>query len=131
MKHLNIVKMKSKSIWCDIPGYNGIYQVSEFGQVRSLDRMVGQKFKFQVKGKIMSLRRTKDGYLDVLLSKDGVYKRHYVHRLVAIVFKPNPNNLERVTHKNSDKTNNHVDNLIWISTGSKAKLYRGIESKEV
>lgn len=91
--------------WKDIFGYDGMYQVSDLGRVRSL--------KY---GKVRVLRteKNKDGYLLVGLCKDGKIKHFYVHRLVAQAFIPNDNifNTE-INHINEDKEDNKVSNLEW------------------
>lgn len=92
-----------KETWKDIPGYEGRYQVSSLGRVRTDS------------GKIMSLELTQRGYFRVELWSSHSRKRFKVHRLVAIVFIPNPKNLPQVDHINGDKTDNRVENLRWVS----------------
>lgn len=93
-------------IWRDIPGYEGKYQVSNTGEIRSL--------KF---GKIKILKQYTDkcGYNFLILSENGKRKNYFVHRSVAMTFIPNPNNLPQVNHKDENKANNCVDNLEWCS----------------
>ena len=106
----------------DIDGYEGYYQVSNLGRVRSVDRKVEykrhkNKTGMQVrKSKIKSLCKTKNGYLRIILSKKGKHKMLFVHRLVAQAFLPNPNNLREVNHIDCNKENNCVDNLEWVSS---------------
>ena len=92
--------------WKAISGYEGIYEVSDLGRVKSL--------KYG-KEKILKPQKTIGGYLHVDLCKDGKCKSITVHRLVAEAFIPNQNNLETVNHKDEDKTNNIVSNLEWMS----------------
>ena len=92
--------------WKPIAGYDGLYEVSDLGRVRSL--------KFG-KTKVLKPGRVGGGYLIVVLCKDGIRKNMKVHRLVASAFIPNPLNLETVNHKNEDKRNNNVSNLEWMS----------------
>lgn len=105
-------------IWRDIKGYEGLYQVSNFGRVRSLDRIVNGNWKnpnIKRNGKILKINILPSGYCRVLLSKDGKTKLHYVHRLVATAFIPNPNNYPCVNHKDENKQNNCVENLEWCT----------------
>ena len=106
----------------DIPGYEGSYQVSNIGNVVSLDRIIyyknpkgNRKSKF-LKGSILVKRKSFGRYLSVNLSKTGeVRKSFFVHRLVAMTFLPNPNNLEQVNHKDGNIYNNNVENLEWVT----------------
>lgn len=101
-------------VYKDIEGYEGQYQVSNLGNVRSLDRECkGNKCVFIKKGKILSPKTHKNGYLIVGLCKDSKMKMYYIHRLVAEAFIPNPNNLPIINHKDEDKTNNNLINLEW------------------
>ena len=96
-----------KEYWKPVVGYEGHYQVSNFGRVKSI--------KF---GKEIMLKQhinIKGGYYYVCLLKNGKHKNYYVHRLVAQAFIPNPNNLPQVNHKDENKTNNNVDNLEWCT----------------
>ena len=93
-----------KEEWKDVENYEGIYQVSNLGRVKSL--------KYD-KEKILSQYESKSGYLYVGLCKDNKMKNFRVHRLVANAFIPNPNNYQCVNHKDENKTNNCVDNLEW------------------
>ncbi len=105
-----------EEIWKDINGYEGIYQVSNYGRVKSLDRFVNGSHNNlkPVKGKILKAEKTKWGYLQVSLCRAGLkHQRYKVHRLVADAFIPNPQNLPQVNHKDEDKTNNRLDNLEW------------------
>ena len=104
----------NKEIWKDIPGYEGLYQVSNYGRVKSLSRK--RIDREQILGeKIISQRKKKNGYLITTLFKNYKEKKCYVHRLVAQVFIPNPNNLPQVNHKDENKENNNVSNLEWCS----------------
>lgn len=105
-----------EEIWKDIEGYKGLYQVSTYGNVKSLDRYVRSRWgtKKPVKGQLLKADKTMFGYLQVSLFKPGLSKKRYkVHRLVAMAFIPNPQNLPQVNHKDEDKTNNRLDNLEW------------------
>ena len=104
-----------QEIWKDVIGYEGWYQVSNLGRVKSLDRVVkyknGKTYKY--KEEIRTLTKDNKGYLRVLVSKNGKHQNLRVHRLVAQAFIPNPRDLSQVNHKDEDKTNNRVDNLEW------------------
>lgn len=106
-------------VWKDIEGYEGYYQVSSEGRIKSLERIVkgvgnGGEFDKLLPEKILKLQT--DKYTSVNLHKDGVGHRVNVHRLVAMAFIPNPDNLPEVNHKDECKTNNRVENLEWCST---------------
>ena len=100
--------------WRDIKGYEGIYQVSNLGNIRSLDRMIKHfpKDYFQ-KGKILKPGQSTNGYLMVILMNHNKRKTRNVHRLVAEALLENSEGLEEINHKDEDKTNNRVDNLEW------------------
>lgn len=112
--------MIQQEIWKDIEGYEGLYQVSNLGRVRSLDRLVEYEQRSKLvkrlfKGRIMQLSYTSDGYLMIYLRKDRQDTYHAVHRLVAQAFVPNPDNLPVVNHKDEVKNNNYAENLEWCT----------------
>lgn len=105
-----------EELWKDIVGYEGRYQVSSFGRVRSVSRIVNRPRGTTrlVESKVLSLQKNKFGYLRILLiDKNHKAKTCSVHRLVALTFIPNPNNLPMVNHKDENKENNSVENLEW------------------
>ena len=114
-------------IWKDVKDYEGHYQVSDKGRVKSV------KFGKEIILKPGSCR----GYLQVGLSKNGEIKRYTVHRLVAQAFIPNPNNLPEVNHKDEIKTNNNIENLEWcdhkynINFGNRTQRSAEKQSKPV
>lgn len=103
--------------WKNVIGYEGLYEVSNTGQVRSLDRYVKySNGRIHLhKGKVLSPVKDKYGYLAVCLCCNEKQKRIKIHRLVAQAFLPNPDNLPQVNHKDEDKLNNSVDNLEWCT----------------
>ena len=106
-----------KEIFKDIKGYEGLYQVSNYGRVKSLYRIqiMPTGGKRIIEERILKTIKNKKGYIGVHLSKNNKDKTVYIHRLVAQAFIPNPNNYPQVNHKDEDKTNNHVDNLEWCT----------------
>lgn len=95
-----------KEIWKDIAGYEGLYQVSNHGNIRSHKRMPN---------KLLKQSPTNCGYMKVELYKNAKGKMHYVHRLVAQAFLPNPHNKSEINHIDGNKANNVLSNLEWAS----------------
>lgn len=105
-----------EEIWKDIKGYEGLYQVSNLGRIKSLQRItVGKKYGIhKLKEKI--LKEGKCGkYNIVILRKNGKNKTLYVHRLVAKTFINNSNNYPEINHKDGNTTNNNKENLEWCN----------------
>lgn len=101
--------MGAEEKWKDIIGYEGLYQVSNLGRVKSLNyRNTGEE-------KIRKLVIDKYGYFVIPLRVNGKSKQHFVHRLVALTFIPNPDNLPQIDHINTDRTDNRVENLRWCT----------------
>ena len=104
-----------EEIWKDIKDYEGHYQVSNLGRAKSLDRYIkgkGHSLQFK-KGRILKPMKDSNGYLKVRLCNGEKSKTFNLHRLVAEVFIPNPNNYKEVNHKDENKSNNIVSNLEW------------------
>lgn len=104
-----------KEIWKDVKDYEGLYQVSNYGRVRSLNRFVSCKNNTTMfcKGKLLNIH--KNDYLFVRLYKKSVPKIKYIHKLVAEAFIPNPNDYPQVNHKDENKLNNNINNLEWCT----------------
>ena len=108
-------------IWKDIKDYEGLYQVSNLGNVRSLDKIIYQKNKSGknqkhiYRGKELKKQKQLNGYEVVNLYKDAKMTKKLVHRLVAIAFIENKLNRHFINHKDNDKTNNNVENLEWCT----------------
>ena len=118
-----------KEVWKDIFGFEGFYQVSDKGRVRSLDRKVWKKnhnaFN-SIKGRMLKPYES-TGYWKVMLKSGDRRRRVNVHRLVAEEFLPNPEKLEYVNHKDENKKNNNLENLEWCT--QKYNVYYGKNSK--
>lgn len=108
-------------IWKDIDGFEGYYQVSNFGRVKRLARTVirgngkSENAVFHLDERIKSPQIQTQGYYHVALYKNGKYKIRRLNRVVAIAFLPNPENLPQVNHKDGNKLNNRADNLEWVT----------------
>lgn len=100
-------------IWKDIEGYEGLYQVSNMGRVKSLKRK--DRYGRIIKEKIRNLQNGKDGYLIISLWNNGKGRMYSVHRLVAETFIPNPDSKPVVNHIDGNKQNNNADNLEWCT----------------
>lgn len=107
LKNLNFHSNNIEEIWKDIPGYEGLYQVSNLGRVKSLH----YRNKYSKKEQILKSRNNGDGYLSVILKN----KKKYIHRLVAETFISNSNNFSEINHKDENKANNCIDNLEWCT----------------
>ena len=108
-----------QEIWVDIKGYEGLYQASNLGNIKSL-----------LTSKILKATINSSGYFKVELHKKGKTKVLYVHRLIASAFIPNPENKPQVNHKNGDKLCNSIDNLEWVtrSENQKHAIKNGLRS---
>jgi hypothetical protein len=99
--------------WKDILNYEGLYQVSDLGSVKSLNRVT--RHSHNLKERILKCRLDSKGYFYVSLCKDAVVHNFRVHRLVAIAFIVNPNNKSCINHKDGVKINNEPYNLEWCT----------------
>lgn len=103
--------------WKDVVGYEGLYQVSNLGNIRSLNWQNTNIVKE------MYLKKHRKGYKQIQLVKNGIKKMYLVHRLVAQSFIPNPNNYPIVNHIDENKANNIVENLEWCTNSYNVKAY--------
>ena len=106
-------------IWKDIEGYEGLYQVSNEGRVKSVERVV---MRCNGRPKTISERVLKPwldkkgkGYFNIDLWKDNICKKFKLHRLIAKAFIPNPDNKEEIDHIDTDTRNNKIENLRWVT----------------
>lgn len=102
-----------EEIWRDIPGYEGLYEVSTKGRVRTVERTIlrSNGKRYHIKQRYLAI--TYWGYAHVILHKDKKQRCIDVHRLVALAFIPNPENLFLVNHRDENTYNNNVENLEW------------------
>jgi len=110
-----------QEIWKNITGYEGLYQISNLGRVKSLARIVPRKsrshgtYNLTVKEKILTVFLVDNQYYRVALSKNGIEKKLRIHQLIARAFIPNPLNKPQVNHINGIKTDNKIENLEWCT----------------
>lgn len=112
-----MLNMKVIEVWKPIKGYEGIYEISNFGRIKSLDRFVEHKRSglIHIKEKILKPHISSKGYYCQWLHKDGIKKSIFIHRLVAEAFISNPYNFPYVNHKDENPKNNYVGNLEWCT----------------
>lgn len=107
-----------------VPGYEGLYEVSDCGRVFSVERVVlgrdGNKYPFPAKEKALHPNKNVE-YLQVNLWKDGVGSTLYVHRVVAEAFLPKLKDKPEVNHIDGNRTNNHVSNLEWVDSSGNSQ----------
>lgn len=106
--------------WKDIKGFEGMYRISNTGKIQSLARVVPVTHR-HIKAKLLKPYPNHRGYLLVLLSKDGIYHRLIVHRLVASHFIDNPLAKAEVNHIDGNKQNNYTENLEWVTRTENAQ----------
>lgn len=105
-----------EEVWKPINGYEGQYEISSHGRVKSVKRLISHKRgHICVPERILVGYKTPDGYQRVYLSSNRTQRKFLVHRLVAEAFIPNPNNLPLINHRDENKQNNRVDNLEWCT----------------
>lgn len=121
--------MMSKEIeeWRPIQGYEGLYEVSDWGRVKRLEKSYvernNRKAVHILEEKILKLAKFKKGYLYITLTKNGERKTKAIHRLVAETFLPNPNNYNVIHHINHNPQNNILENLEWMKKEDHDKIH--------
>lgn len=126
-KELIPIENLPNEIWKDIVGYEGIYEISNFGRLKSLPKKArsigsaGYEYFIQRTEKIRRPSRDTFGYMHAFLHKDGNSKAFLIHRLVATAFIENPNNKYAVNHIDGIKQNNNVSNLEWVTKSENVK----------
>ena len=124
-------------VWKDIVGYEGLYQVSNLGRVKSLKRKVyagRNRMRWQYERILSNNKTNGNGYIVVSLNKESKSKNKYVHRLVAEAFLENPNNYKYINHKDQNTFNNNANNLEFCtaqynSTYRDAHIKRGLKHR--
>ena len=117
--------MSESEVWKDITGYEGLYQVSNKGNIYSVERR--DSMGRECGGRTLTPKTNPDGYLRIALCKNGTTKQYLIHRLVTQAFIPNPNNYLEINHKDEDKSNNDVENLEWCTRKYNINFGTGIE----
>lgn len=107
-----------QEIWKDVGGFEGLYQVSNLGRVKSLEKKIPYGYGLRtIPERILKNNVNEYGYLYVRLYKDAKGTKFKIHRLVALTFLENPKNKRCVNHKDGNKQNNCVENLEWVTHG--------------
>lgn len=121
------LESSNDEVWKDISGYEGMYQVSTFGRVRTMPHSVaacsckGTPYVINIPARIKKATRGSDGYYDISLYRNNHPKYFSIHQLVAQTFIANPDKKPTVNHIDGDKSNNHVDNLEWATYDEQMK----------
>jgi len=127
-EYRNHPKQRNEERWAEIPGYDGLYEISDQGRVKSRGRMRravaprnGREYEYMTVGRILKNQKSSSGYWQVCLHKNGVGSIKSIHRMMAVAFIPNNNNHPFINHKDGDKSNNSLDNLEWCTNSQNIK----------
>lgn len=101
-------------VWKDVVGYEGLYQISDTGKIKSIQRRYGN-YNGMRRERIMKQRPDSRNYINITLCKNGKHKSHWVHRLVAQAFIPNLDNKHCINHIDNNPSNNSIENLEWCT----------------
>lgn len=115
-----------------VVGYEGYYEVDQFGRIYSIDRNIdvvdgSRVYNKKLCGKRMKQSMHTKGYKTVSLTREGKTKTEFVHRVVAKAFLPNPMNYEMINHIDEDKTNNFLENLEWCDASYNRTYGKAVE----
>ena len=122
-EHMSKFKLRIQTdlgfeFWADVPGFEGLYQASTYGRIKSLEKRVksGENRTILYRERIKQPRKLKEGYLKVQIWKDGISYEKFVHRLIAETFLPVFNtDFKEINHKSEVKSENQVWNLEWCN----------------
>jgi hypothetical protein len=139
MYEITMALRYAPEVYVDIQGYKGYYQVSNYGNVRSLDRVITEQTgKTQtLKGRILKPHTNSSGYYQINLNKNGIRTTFAIHQLVAQAFLDNRSSKPTVNHINGIKTDNNVNNLEWATYSEnlehayRNRLRRAVKTNEV
>ncbi|MFZ1872074.1 MAG: NUMOD4 domain-containing protein [Chania sp.] len=122
---MNNIKSDEQEKWIPVPiaEYSTAYEISTMGRIRGINRIAASEiFIRQIRGVVLKGRIRRDGYKTVNFSYQRNRAQFYIHQLVALAFIPNPKRLPQVIHRNGDKLDNRVSNLVWATISERNDL---------